>query len=401
MRFVKKIKIMQTKKQKETFDFWLRRCKVIYNIALEEKIEAYKKLKKSISFYDQKKELVDIKEYDLSYKDVPNKCLTETLERLDKGFKKFFKQKEVGFPKFKNNSNFNSLFFVKDDVRLKDNKIYLPKIKEPIKLTEDIINSNWTSVRLVKENQDKYYLIFNYDDGKTLEYNKVNDLKLSSVGIDLGLKILLTDSNGYKIKRFNLKLIKRYVNRIVELNQSLSTKKKGSIKFKKVKKQLQTAYKRLKNTKDDYYKKEIFTYVNNLLKNNIEVISLGDIEVKKIVNKSEDKNVKSKRYLRRSFGNTGLGQFKDKLHSKCENKGIKVYRVKENYTSKACSCCGMVNDNLRLSDRVFKCINKECNKVIDRDLNGSINIQSVWQGQFKPFRLNSFNNKDFISLGNK
>ena len=37
----KKYKLDPTKTQKETFDFWFRRCKVLYNVALEEKIVYY------------------------------------------------------------------------------------------------------------------------------------------------------------------------------------------------------------------------------------------------------------------------------------------------------------------------------------------------------------------------
>ena len=62
-------------------------CLFLYNIALEEKIEYYKKTGKSLSLYEQKKELVDIKDYDSSWKDVPCKVLQEVIFRLDKSYK--------------------------------------------------------------------------------------------------------------------------------------------------------------------------------------------------------------------------------------------------------------------------------------------------------------------------
>ena len=91
-----------------------------------------------------------------------------------------------------------------------------------------------------------------------------------------------------------------------------------------------------------------------------------------------------------------MGEFKVKLINKCEKNGIKLYKVKENYTSKTCSCCGLVDDKLRLSDRVFNC--KNCNLSIDRDVNGSINIKAVWQGQFKPYRLDSQLKVNYLKL---
>ena len=76
MRFVHKILIKHNKNQKETFDFWLRRCKTLYNVALEQRIESYNKLQKGISYFDQKKELPLLKVEDESWKDIPNKSLT-------------------------------------------------------------------------------------------------------------------------------------------------------------------------------------------------------------------------------------------------------------------------------------------------------------------------------------
>jgi putative transposase len=383
MRFVKKIKISLNKTQTETINFWLRRCKTLYNGALEHRSEVYRKTGKAITYFEQKKELPLLKLEDKSWGDIPNKSLTETLKRVDTTFKNFFRG--GGYPKYKNQDNFKSIYFVKEDVRLKQNKLYLPKIKTPISITENVIEG-YTSITL-KEEGGKYYLIFNYDNNKLVVKDKETDLLLNSVGADLGLKKLLTDSDGFEVKRFSTKLIKRYTDRISELNKSLSKCKKGSKNRKKVKKQLTCTHLRLKNSRLDFQKKEANKYVNYLLGENKEVLVIGDIQVSKIVNKSEDKKVKSKRYLRRSFSNNSLGQFKLLLGNKAESKGLKVYFVNESYTSKACSCCGEVNDNLKLSDRIFKCNN--CGEIIDRDRNGAINIKHVWQGQFNPYRLDS------------
>lgn len=59
-------------------------------------------------------------------------------------------------------------------------------------------------------------------------------------------------SNGDKSKRFSTKLVKKYRKRIDILTKSLSSKKRGSNRFKKVKKHLHKTHKRLNNTKMDY-----------------------------------------------------------------------------------------------------------------------------------------------------
>lgn len=355
--YVKKVKLNPSKSQMETFDFWLRKCKYLYNVALEEKLIYYKSTKKYLNVYDQKKELPEIKEFDNSFKDVPNKSLQEIIFRVDNSFKSFFKS--GGFPKFKR--DLNSIEFIKTDLRLKEGKFYLPKIKEPIKTTEDI-KSGWTSGRLTKSGNN-YFIILIYS--KYIEVFKEND---DVLGIDLGLMSLYTDSNGNKAKRFSKKLISKYYQRILELNQSLSKKIKGSRKFKKVKKHLNKTYNRLKDSKNDYLHKESLKLVRGSKEG---VIALGDIKIQNIVN-----NKKSKRGIVKSFYQNSLGIFKQYVVYKSVKFNKEIKLVDERMTSKTCSCCGQVNLNLKLGDRIYNCLN--CLNSIDRDQNSAINMK--WLG---------------------
>jgi putative transposase len=353
--YCKKVKIIPTKNQKETFDFWLRKCKDLYNTAIQEKIYYYQAKHKYLNIYEQKKELIDIKEFDDSFKDVPNKSLQEIIFRVDKTFKSYFKGN--GFPKYK--KNIDTIEFVKEDVRLKENKLYLPKIKNSIKATE-IIQENWTSVQLKKQYND-YYLIFRYISNQIFSTEN-NDI----LGVDLGLKSLYTDSNGNSCKRLSLKLIKKYNKRKDKLNRSLSSKKKGSIEFKKVKKHLNKVYNRLNNTKNDYLHKKSL----ELLKCKESTINIGDINIQSIIDKN--KNKKSKKGLIKSFYTNSLGIFKNIIVYKSIKYNKIVNLVSERNTSKTCSCCGWIKENLKLSDRVFIC---ECGNSIDRDYNSAINMK--------------------------
>ena len=355
--FVKKIKINPSKNQKETFNFWLRRCKTLYNKSLEEKIDFYKKTGKYYNVYEQKKELVGLKKLDNSWKDIPNKSLQEIIFRVDKSYQKFFKGS--GFPKFK--SELNSIEFVKTDIRLIKNKLFLPKIKEEIKFFEEI-NLGWTSVRLIKENNN-FYLSFLYK-----EEISINPDNQDMLGIDLGLLSLYTDSNGIKCKRFSKKLIKKYQDRIDLLNKSLSKKKKGSLKFKKIKKQLNKTYNRLKRTKNDYLHKESLKLVRD---NKEGIIGLGDINIKSIID--TNKGQRSKKGLIKSFYINSIGIFKQMVSYKSIKYNKICLMIDERNTSKTCSCCGNVNNSLKLSDRIYKCI--KCKNNVDRDLNSAINMK--------------------------
>lgn len=370
MRIVKKIKLIINKSERETFDFWLRRCKTLYNIALDEKKYYYQATGKSLSLYDQKKELVDLKVFDKSWKDVPNKSLQEVIFRLDKAYKSFFRGN--GFPKYKNNDTFNSIEFVKTDVKIKDNLVYLPKLKDGIKGTEEF-PLNYSSARLVKENGD-YFLTFVCE---TTIIKQTNNSEV--VGCDLGLKTLMTDSNGFEVKRFSTKLISKYQNRINKLNNSLSKKKKGSNRRKKVKKQLNKTYLRLKNTRLDYLHKVSTSYIKQVKE---DIIAIGDLNVKEL---SKSDGSKKQRNISRSYSTSSIKLYVDLLKYKSVKNGKELHIVREEYTSKTCSCCGVVKHDLKISDRVFNCAG--CGLSVPRDENGATNIRKVFLGTFNPIGI--------------
>lgn len=359
MEFItcKKIKIYPTKNQKETFDFWMRRCLILYNVALQEKISYYKITGKYLNIYDQKKELTDIKDYDETWKDIPNKSLQEIIFRVDNAFKSFFKRGFKGFPKYQ--KELNTIEFVKTDVRIRNSKLYLPKIKDLIKVKEEI-PLNYSSVKLTRNNEN-YYLVFTLKENKKL----INDNE-DILGIDLGLKDLYTTSNGDKGLRFSQKLIKKYKYRIKYLNKSLSKKNKGSKRFKKVKKHLTKAYGRLNSTKTDYLHKQ----ANTLLKCKEQFIALGNINIQSIVDKY--KNDKTKKGLIKSFYVNSLGQFKQYVIYKSIKYNKEIILVDERLTSKTCSCCGKIKYDLTLKDRIYNCL---CGNSIDRDRNAAINMK--------------------------
>lgn len=87
----------------------------LYNAALEERIDAWRKLKKSISYYDQNKSLTIIRRNNPEYLAVNAQSTQLTLKRLDNNFKSFFlrvkRGKTPGFPRFKPKDRFPGFGF--------------------------------------------------------------------------------------------------------------------------------------------------------------------------------------------------------------------------------------------------------------------------------------------------
>ena len=90
----------------------------------------------------------------------------------------------------------------------------------------------------------------------------------------------------------------------------------------------------------------------------------------------EDLNVKGmmkNRHLSKAIQEQCFNKFITILEYKCKWNGIELVKADRFYpSSKKCSCCGTIKKDLRLKDRTYVCSN--CNLVIDRDKNASINL---------------------------
>ena len=77
--------------------------------------------------------------------------------------------------------------------------------------------------------------------------------------------------------------------------------------------------------------------------------------------------------LAKALSDVSFYEFNRQLEYKANYQKKQIYRVNRFFpSSKTCSVCGNVKDELKLSERVYKC--DECKSVIDRDLNASINL---------------------------
>ena len=77
-------------------EFVVRRCRELYNAALEERRDAWQKCGVSITCAHQSTELPGIKEVRPEYHDVHSQVLQDVLTRLDRAFQAFFRRVEQG-----------------------------------------------------------------------------------------------------------------------------------------------------------------------------------------------------------------------------------------------------------------------------------------------------------------
>lgn len=201
--------------------------------------------------------------------------------------------------------------------------------------------------------------------------NQVTDLPdyTDGVGIDLGIKMLATVSDGTtvpNIKTFRrvrilnkrLKRLQRKVSRKYCINKcDKHNKTKNIIKLER---QIKLIYRSLKNIRINHIRK----FVSELVKKQPQYISIEDLNVKGMM-----KN----KHLAKDIGNCSFYTIKEHLIRKATERCIAVRLVDRFYpSSKTCSNCGNYNKDLKFSQRVYHCSN--CQEKIDRDFNASLNI---------------------------
>ena len=193
---------------------------------------------------------------------------------------------------------------------------------------------------------------------KKIEKNKIKNKKNEIIGIDLGLRTFstcLTENEVIEIGNIKNSRLELLINKKIKLMNFNDNKK--TRKYKK------SVNKRIKGLIDELHWKSI-----KFLTDNYKNILIGDVSTKGIVcnNKSILKQNNKLLCYALSFY-----KFRERLKYKCLINDCNYTIVNEKYTTKVCSICGDINDNLGGS-KIYEC--KNCFSTIDRDVNSCRNI---------------------------
>ena len=349
-------------------------CRKVYNTLLDYKVAEYNK----DNLIDTKtlgKYLTTLKT-ELPYlNDVHSKVLQQSMRDLNQSFFNFYRGLKtgthVGFPKFKSKHDneqscrfpsdmFNRVGYTCD--KIIGNRITLCKQLQKIhfkcsRKDEIYLNkyqSNIRSVTLTKSKSEKYFLsILIKKDA--IKPNKETNKNI--IGLDLGIKHFIVDSNGNKYE--NIKVKRSNKNKLKRLHRQLSKKQKGSNNREKARVKLAKFYEKLTNKKNTY-----LNQISSKIVNENQIICIEDLNIKGMMKNHN---------LAESIQELSLGLFRQQLEYKSKQSGKKLMVIDRFYpSSKTCHVCGYVNRNLTLKDRSWKC--PECGQIHDRDTNAAVNI---------------------------
>jgi putative transposase len=205
-------------------------------------------------------------------------------------------------------------------------------------------------VRIVRR-ADGYYVQFCVKTERKVEHIPSG----KQLGIDVGLKAYLTDSEGETVE--NPRHYRKAEKKLARLSRRLSHKQKKSANRKKARKQLAKQHLKVQRQREDFARKVANTYVSSS-----DLIAYEDLQIRNMVRN---------RKLAKSIHDAGWGTFIRWLNYYGNMHAIPVIAVPPHFTSQNCSACGTTVKK-SLSVRTHICTG--CGVVLDRDHNAALNI---------------------------
>ena len=289
--------------------------------------------------------------------EINSQTLQAVLRDLDQAYKNFFEGR-ASYPKFKSKRNNRFSFRVPQNVKIENSRLKIFKFPDGIKvkLHREIIGTIKNAT--IKLNPSgKYYVSLTVEyDNQILTKSKVE--RSSATGLDLGIKTYATLSDGTKI--FYPLYLEKNLVKLKELQTKFSKSKSKRVRLKIAK-----LHEKITNQRLDFIHKltkELVTKYNS--------IAIEDLDITSMLSENKD--------LSRRILDCSWFTFRQLLTYKAELYGCNLIVIPKYYpSSKSCSSCGSINNNLKLTDRIWLCPDPKCNlhtNGLDRDLNAAINI---------------------------
>ena len=208
-------------------------------------------------------------------KEVDSLALANAQINLDKAYKNFFRDKSVGFPKFKSKkSNYNSYTTNNQNgtIYIEKNHVKLPKLKSMIKIKQHREFEGIIKSCTVSQVPSGKYFISILVDTEIMELPKTD----SKIGVDVGIKEFAITSDWDFFG--NPKQIKKSEKRLAQLQKDLSRKEKGSNNRRKAKIKVAKLHEKIANQRKDMLHKVSTQFINEN-----QVIVIEDLKVSNVI----------------------------------------------------------------------------------------------------------------------
>lgn len=328
----------------------------VYNLALDARTRAWFTEQRRVNYVETSAMLTEWKRSDeLAFlTEVSSVPLQQCLRHLQGAFTAFF-DKRARYPRFKSRKKSRaSAEYTRSAFRWRDGQLTLAKMCEPLSIMWSRPLPEGVAPSTVTVSQDaagRWFVSMLVET--TTDHHKSTK---AVVGVDAGITSLLTLSTGEKITNPNHE--KRERVRLAKTQRELARKVKDSKNREKARRKVARVYTRIADRRRDHLHK----VTTRLVREN-QTIVIEDLHVRGMVRN---------RSLARAISDASWSQFREMLEYKAVWYGREVITVDRWFpSSKTCSACGAVQDDMPLTVREWAC---RCGMTHDRDVNAARNI---------------------------
>lgn len=352
----------------------LKDQRFLYNAALQERRDAWRRAKVSVGLNDQTKALTEIRGFDSTYSGVPYDISKWTLKRLDDAMQAFFKRVKAkagkaGFPRFRSEARWRSFgFHQKNGLRIRDGRLLFSggivgtlRMRMHRPLPDDAVLKSAVFTR----EGNVWRVALTIATETVVDHQKLNP----AVGVDVGVNWLAATSEGVLFE--NHRPRKQRAKALRRAARALARCQQGSRRRRKIRARLQREQRHVRNictTRMHDVANAILRSASTIF---VEALNLRNMTRSASGTLAEPGvQVAQKRGLNRSLADAAPGRLIAMLRYKAERAGGEVIAVDPRNTSRTCSACGTV-DAAQLGRHRYRC---GCGLDLQRDHNAAINI---------------------------
>ena len=329
----------------------------VYNNILRYRTDAYYQAQAKVNYIGANARLTEIKQLpEFAFlNDVSSVPLQQCLRNQQTAFKNFFEGR-AKYPTFKSKKHRQSAEFTYRAFTFKNGELKLAKCDKPLAIKwSRQLPSDPSTVTVSKDHAGRYFVSCLCEFEPTLL-----PVTTKKAGIDVGIKDLFVTSDGFKSG--NPRHTAKYAAKLAKYQRRLAKKKLGSSNRLKAKRKVARVHAKIADCRSDNLHK-----LSRRLVNENQVICAENLAVKNMI-----KNPK----LAKHIADASWGEFTRQLEYKSGWAGRTYVEIGRFFpSSKRCSCCGFVKENLPLDVRSWEC--PECGTTHDRDVNAARNILAV------------------------
>lgn len=348
----------------------------LYNAALEERIDCYRKTGRSIGYYEQQNALPQIKRDRPELAPLGSHALQATLKKLDRAFQSFFRRAKAGqapgFPRFKAKSRFAG-FTYPDPAGWKMQQA--GKRGATLRIGEHWIRARgqhrfdnfvYNDLTISRRGETWWASVTLRVEETHCARERLSDDQL---GIDFGVSAWATTSAGKEVP--NPRHLREELQHLARLQRAKARKKRGSLRHKRLGRQIARLHEAIGNRRRDHAHKQTSALVARA-----SVIATEELQIKNITRSARGsleqpgRRVRQKAGLNREILSAGLATAHQMLTYKAAEAGTRLHlaNTRQLKPSQRCSRCWSLQP-MPLAQRTYRCA---CGHEMPRDQNSAV-----------------------------